>query len=116
MTTPTTHAVQLASGALGILTAQVFATELLALDWVKAVVTLGLSSALVLFFVFTAWQREKRMSDRITKLENAREQKAVAAIEGRPCYAFPTREDFESWQEWWINERKKKRSRQSDSG
>jgi hypothetical protein len=116
MSSPTTHAVQLASGAFGILTAQVFAAELLALDWVKAVVTLGLSSALVLFFVFTAWQREKRMSDRITKLENAREAKAVTAIEGRPCYAFPTRDDFVEWQEWWADEKKKKRSRHADSG
>ncbi|MCU0871477.1 MAG: hypothetical protein MUE50_03955 [Pirellulaceae bacterium] len=116
MTSPAAHAVQLASGALGILAAQVFASELLALDWVKAITTLGLSSALVLFFVLTSWQREKRMSDRITKLENAREAKAVSAIEGRPCYAFANREDFKEWQDWWAEEKRKKRSRHGDSG
>lgn len=40
-------------------------------DWIAMIERLGLAVALVIFFVYTGWLREKRMAARLDKLENA---------------------------------------------
>ncbi len=89
-------------------------------DWIVVVERLGLSIALVLFFVYTGYQREARMAKRIdalerynnnmaSKLATLEEQgntamhrvsetlaSALQVLSARPCYACQ-RDEFDAW-------------------
>lgn len=90
-------------------------------DWTAMIERLGLAIVLVAFFVWTGWEREKRMSKRIDYLE--KQYTAVSGklggltelvsetirmntetvagmtklIESRPCVAFQSYEEFHEW-------------------
>ena len=103
-------------------TGAILATESLpnpSVGWPELIERLGLAVALVIFFVVTGWRRERRMSERISRLErdlaklagdNAKlTQQVIASLErenqvtadamrvldSRTCFAFSTREEFE---------------------
>jgi len=92
-------------------------------DWVQMVERLGLAVALVVFFVLTGWKREQRMARRLDWLEkendklsmktatlaeqvnqalirtNAFADEALKILNGRTCWAFSTRDEFETMRE-----------------
>lgn len=117
---PIGHLVQAISAGAALLVAQSVPD---AISWTQTVERLGLAVALVLFFVYTGWQREKRMGKRIDYLEKQMAQqgsrlagmaetwnetirsnadvlrKAIEVLEGRTCVAFANHEEFERWQQ-----------------
>ena len=123
MNSPTLHAIQWAAASVAVFIAQTV-PDIASGDWFVTVERLGLAVALVVFFVWTGWQREARMAKRIDTLEkdnktlatktaqlaeqvsqsmNAETSTIARAIEIlalRPCYAC-SREMFEAW----VNER-----------
>lgn len=92
-------------------------------EWMAVVERLGLAIALVAFFVWTGWEREKRMGKRIDYLEKQLTalsgklvslgdrvveitqrdlgivEKVVQSIESRPCMAFETIEEYYRWRD-----------------
>jgi len=48
--------------------------------FIEAIVTLGLTSALVVFFVWISWKREERLSARVTELEHQLTTTVVEAL------------------------------------
>lgn len=119
MSSPAYHVVQAITATSAFLMAE--AATAPELDWLAMVERLGLAVALVLFFVWTGWQREQRMAKRIdqlekqaltlsTKLAALTEQfnetmrrdidlvaEAVKTLESRPCVAFDDHETFDKW-------------------
>jgi hypothetical protein len=109
-------------------------------DWVTMVERLGLAVALVLFFVWTGWIREKRMARRLDHLEDANSKLEIAnatlteklaaltdkvtvaltrentlvddalkVLDGRTCFAFKNRDEFDAFKDAlreWRKERK----------
>jgi hypothetical protein len=91
-------------------------------DWVNMVERLGLAIALVVFFVATGWQREKRMAKRLDWLERENDKlstrtavlaeqvhtsliqttstvtETLKILDGRMCWACQNREEFEELQ------------------
>jgi uncharacterized protein YacL len=91
-------------------------------DWIQMVERLGLAVALVIFFVVTGWKREQRMAKRLDWLEKENDKLSMRTItlgeqvnqallvsstvvsdtlrvlEGRMCWAFKSREEFEAVQ------------------
>ena len=118
MSSPVGHLFQalFAVGAL-LLAQTAVSTDI---DWMGAIERLGLAVVLVVFFVYTSWQREQRMGKRIDQLERQAVSQnsklaaltelvtealkrdteivddALKTLESRPCYAV-TREQFEKW-------------------
>jgi len=114
---PVSYLIQAVSGAGVYLIAQ----EGLPNNWIALIERLGLAIVLVGFFVWTGWQREKRMGKRIDYLE--KQNVAVIGklagltglvtetirlntetvsgmtrlIESRPCVAFQTYDEFNEW-------------------
>ena len=49
--------------------------------FLESVATIGLTSALVVFFVWISWKREERLSARVTELEHQLTTTIIAALE-----------------------------------
>ena len=90
-------------------------------DWLSILERLGLAAALVVFFVWASWQRERRMGKRIDYLEkqtivisgklaalgmlvteSMNKQGTIVdnftkMLSSRPCVAFDSIEKFQEW-------------------
>ncbi len=99
-------------------------------DWMQMIERLGLAVALVVFFVITGWKREQRMAKRLDWLEkendklamktatlaeqvnqslirtNAFADEALKILNGRTCWAFSTRDEFEDMREMLKDKKK----------
>lgn len=89
--------------------------------WAGAIERLGLAIVLVVFFVWTGWEREKRMGKRIDQLEKQATamatklatlgalitettqrdmsiiEEVMTTLKSRPCMAFDSIDSFEKW-------------------
>lgn len=130
MSSPISHAIQAIIAGGAFLTAQTVTEP--DLDWLQVVERLGLAVALVVFFVWTSWQREQRMGKRIDWLEKQGNtfssklaaltelvtealrrdtdivEEAVQTLESRPCIAFENQEQFAAWLKQHKEQRAKK--------
>lgn len=109
-------------------------------DWATMVERLGLAVALVLFFVWTGWIREKRMARRLDHLEDANSKLEIAnatlteklaaltekvtvalsrentlvddalkVLDGRTCFAFKSRDEFDAFKDALVQWRKERK-------
>lgn len=51
------------------------------MDWANIFADVGVMAGIVIFFIWTAWKREERLSTRITRLEQFVEEQLIQVLD-----------------------------------